>query len=170
MLRPIIAASITAAVVYEPSLAPSVPRDSMPPELRALVDAAASGALWVDGDATPVVHAPDLSPELAQLARWFAAAPAALIGDGIALLERRRRPTSRRALHLEPIGALELWRRELAAGRRTMATADALWRSACAEANAIDCARAGDRRGAEAALERAADALIEHHARVRPAA
>lgn len=39
--------------------------------------------------------------------------------------------------------ALAQWRRELAAGARTIYTFDALWRSACEEANAIEAATAG---------------------------
>lgn len=34
--------------------------------------------------------------------------------------------------------ALNVWRRELAAGERTATTCDPLWRAACAEANAAE--------------------------------
>jgi hypothetical protein len=36
--------------------------------------------------------------------------------------------------------ALNLWRRELAAGERTRSTFDALWRAACADMNALESA------------------------------
>ena len=39
-----------------------------------------------------------------------------------------------------PYPALTAWRRELAAGERTIHTFDALWRAACAEAAAVECA------------------------------
>ena len=37
--------------------------------------------------------------------------------------------------------ALDEWRRELAAGVRTLHTFDALWRAACEEMNALDALR-----------------------------
>ena len=39
---------------------------------------------------------------------------------------------------LPELGALRLWRRELAAGVRTTAETDVIWRAACAEASAND--------------------------------
>jgi len=39
--------------------------------------------------------------------------------------------------------ALDLWRRELAAGLRTPETFDPLWRAACAELNALEAVGAG---------------------------
>lgn len=63
-------------------------------------------------------------------------------------------------------GALELWRRELAAGARTRRVMDTLWRAACREAMAIDFDRLGLHRVAEN-LRREAAAIIVVAARPR---
>lgn len=39
---------------------------------------------------------------------------------------------------MTPTPALDLWREELRQGKRTALTFDALWRSACAELNALE--------------------------------
>ncbi|AHG87558.1 hypothetical protein J421_0042 [Gemmatirosa kalamazoonensis] len=67
------------------------------------------------------------------------------------------------------LGALALWRRELAAGTRTMATEDALAQAARCEATALECFADGDQATAQRMLERAAARLIQHRAAVREA-
>ncbi len=61
--------------------------------------------------------------------------------------------------------ALTAWRRELAAGKRTATTFDALWRAACGEMNALE---AGDPKLAAGYL-REAWAIIRAAARGKAA-
>lgn len=60
--------------------------------------------------------------------------------------------------------ALDAFRRELAAGERTATTFDALWRAACAEANALEANAAGLPRLAAGFL---ADAREIVHAEIK---
>ncbi len=55
--------------------------------------------------------------------------------------------------------ALDAWRQELRAGQRTATTFDALWRAACAEANARE-AEAMGLPGLAVAFQRDARAII----------
>lgn len=69
---------------------------------------------------------------------------------------------------IEKIGAVDLWRIELASGRNgqiasrpTTWRLDKLWESACREMSALELARSGDYRQAALELSRAAKLLIE---------
>lgn len=90
-------------------------------------------------------------------------APQAIRDAGRALIAERvaDRAAVARRTPLEPLGALALWRRELATGQRTIGTEDALAKAARWEASALEADRSGDRAGAERMLREAA-ALLDH--------
>ena len=60
-----------------------------------------------------------------------------------------------------PIGALEQWRKELAAGLRTRYDFDALFRAACKEAEAAERARQGHSVVVDQLRREAAEIILE---------
>jgi hypothetical protein len=177
MIAPRILVALLAACVASPRLATRVPLHACPPGLpRALLIALRAGAVTmttdgkraatVDPDALEAAlvasgdSADDVAPaQVAQLAAWCLSAPAALVRAGRNLLARRVRRPATRPAPVESLGAHELWRLELTAGRRTIGAEDALARAARWEAAALDALRDGDTVTAARMIDRAAAEL-----------